>query len=267
MRLVRRIEASIVGADEAVSGPFGVRRLLYADYTASGRSLLFIEEYIASQVLPVYANTHSTASATGKQTSAFRLEARAIVKRCVKGGPDDVVLFGGAGTTNGVVRMVHYLGLGKPVVTNSDRETFNPSRYTNASFATAQPRTSSASSSQLAPTAGAAGGAAAAAAAAAAVAAAAAEAEVERVPTAVVFVGPHEHHSNILPWRESVAHVVSIGEDEFGRYTSSCSAACEFLKYHVVPLMPTAAAPAPCATACDARFLVSCPKSLLLTLQ
>ena len=29
----------------------------------------------------------------------------------------------------------------------------------------------------------------------------------------VVFVGPHEHHSNILPWRESCALVVEIPED------------------------------------------------------
>ena len=28
----------------------------------------------------------------------------------------------------------------------------------------------------------------------------------------VVFVGPHEHHSNILPWRESCAVVVEIPE-------------------------------------------------------
>ncbi|GMH55962.1 hypothetical protein TrST_g5163 [Triparma strigata] len=31
---------------------------------------------------------------------------------------------------------------------------------------------------------------------------------------AVVFVGPYEHHSNLLPWRESGAKVITIPEDE-----------------------------------------------------
>ncbi len=31
-------------------------------------------------------------------------------------------------------------------------------------------------------------------------------------PKAVVFIGPYEHHSNILPWRESAATVVEIPE-------------------------------------------------------
>ena len=33
----------------------------------------------------------------------------------------------------------------------------------------------------------------------------------------VVFIGPYEHHSNELPWRESIADVVVIGEDSDGR--------------------------------------------------
>ncbi|CAN0147312.1 unnamed protein product, partial [Laminaria digitata] len=32
----------------------------------------------------------------------------------------------------------------------------------------------------------------------------------------VVFVGPFEHHSNLLPWRESCAEVVTIGEQPEG---------------------------------------------------
>ena len=32
----------------------------------------------------------------------------------------------------------------------------------------------------------------------------------------VVFVGPYEHHSNELPWRESIADVVAIAEDSDG---------------------------------------------------
>ena len=45
---------------------YGEKPLIYADYTASGKSLRFIENYITDQVLPMYANTHTLQSGTGK---------------------------------------------------------------------------------------------------------------------------------------------------------------------------------------------------------
>ena len=53
-----------------------LRRVTYADYTASGRSLTFIEDYLRDAVLPLYANTHTESSGTGLQTTRFREEAR-----------------------------------------------------------------------------------------------------------------------------------------------------------------------------------------------
>ena len=50
--LIELIRASVIGDDEAVAGPFGVRRVTYADYTASGRALTFIEDYLRDAVLP-----------------------------------------------------------------------------------------------------------------------------------------------------------------------------------------------------------------------
>ncbi len=58
-----------------------MRRVTYADYTASGRSLSFIEDYIREAVLPLYANTHTESSGTGLQTTRFREEARRLVLR------------------------------------------------------------------------------------------------------------------------------------------------------------------------------------------
>ena len=65
--------------DAMLSTPFGMRRLTYADYTASGRSLRFVEDYIKRVVGPLYANTHTETSATGLQTTHFREEARSII--------------------------------------------------------------------------------------------------------------------------------------------------------------------------------------------
>ena len=60
--LVERIRRGIIGEGELMDGPFGPRRVTYADYTASGRALDFLEDFIREQVLPRYANTHTESS-------------------------------------------------------------------------------------------------------------------------------------------------------------------------------------------------------------
>ena len=95
--LIERIRDSVIGDDAVLDGPFGPRRLVYADYTASGRALSFVEDYIRDRVLPLYANTHTEASATGLHTTALREDARGIIHGAVNGGEDDVVVFCGAG--------------------------------------------------------------------------------------------------------------------------------------------------------------------------
>ena len=71
--LVERIRRGIIGEGEVMDGPFGPRRVTYADYTASGRSLDFLEDFIREQVLPRYANTHTESSGTGLATIAGAL--------------------------------------------------------------------------------------------------------------------------------------------------------------------------------------------------
>jgi selenocysteine lyase/cysteine desulfurase len=163
--LLERVRQGIVGEGELMDGPFGPRRVTYADYTASGRSLDFIEDFIRDAVLPWYANTHTESSGTGRQTSQLREDARRMIHDAVGGTEDDLVIFCGSGSTAAISKMIGLLELRIPA--GLDR------RY---------------GLSALIPPA--------------------------RRP--VVFVGPYEHHSNELPWRESIAEVVPIGEDADG---------------------------------------------------
>ena len=163
--LLRRIRESVIGDDQVMVGPFGARRVTYADYTASGRALSFVEDLLRDEVLPRYANTHTESSGTGLQTTRLREDARRIIHDAVGGDGETCVIFCGSGSTGAVDKLIGILGIRVPSALDD--------RYglTQA---------------------------------------------IEPDERPVVFVGPFEHHSNELPWRESIADVVEIREDADG---------------------------------------------------
>uniref|UniRef100_A0A8D9FGV6 tRNA 2-thiocytidine biosynthesis protein TtcA n=1 Tax=Cacopsylla melanoneura TaxID=428564 RepID=A0A8D9FGV6_9HEMI len=148
-KLIKYIEENVIGRNTTFAGPYGRRKVVYCDYTASARSLQFIEDYILKEVLPAYGNTHTTTTLTSLQSTLFRHEARDIIRNAVHASEDDAVIFVGSGATGAVHKLIHGLGF-----TGS-----NPP---------------------------------------------------------IVFAGPYEHHSNLLPWKEISAKIIRIQETKEG---------------------------------------------------
>ncbi len=144
---IAALHDGVIGKDAVLEGPFGPKRMIYADYVASGRALRQVEDFVMNRVLPWYANSHTEASHCGRTMTRMRRAARAKILRCVHGDADHAAIFTGAGATAGINRLVHLLGVG---------------------------------------------------------------------PGSRVLIGPYEHHSNILPWRESGAEVIEIPEAASG---------------------------------------------------
>lgn len=115
-KLLKYIDDNVIGKNGTFFGPFGRRKVVYCDYTASGRSLQFLEEYIAKEVLPYLGDTRASTSICSLQSSLFRHEARDIVRHAVGAGEQDAVLFTGQGTAAALRALLRHLDLSKSTV-------------------------------------------------------------------------------------------------------------------------------------------------------
>ncbi|XP_029666836.1 uncharacterized protein LOC115237739 [Formica exsecta] len=115
-KLLKYIDDNVIGKNGTFFGPFGRRKVVYCDYTASGRSLQFLEDYIAKEVLPCLGDTRASTSICSLQSSLFRHEARDIVRHAVGAGEQDAVLFTGQGTAAALRTLLRHLDLSKSTV-------------------------------------------------------------------------------------------------------------------------------------------------------
>lgn len=109
-----KFRKNITGIDLEICTPYGTKKLIYADWIASGRLYNPIEKKISEEIGPLVGNTHSDSSATGMaMTDAYR-HAQKIVKSHVNADENDILIFTGTGMTSAIAKLQRILGLKVP---------------------------------------------------------------------------------------------------------------------------------------------------------
>jgi selenocysteine lyase/cysteine desulfurase len=171
------LRSEVIGADATVATPFGERLMVYADYTASGRCLGFVEKYLQN-LQRIYANTHTEDDISGRSMSHLLEQAESAIKQSVNAGPDGRIIPVGTGATGAIDKLQQIVGVALPPATRRNLTLMLQDLLgdeADARFA-----------------------------------------EHLRRHQPVVFVGPYEHHSNEISWRENLATVVEVNLDHEG---------------------------------------------------
>ena len=106
-----RFRKNIIGIDDYFSGPYGRKKIIYSDWTASGRLYQKIEDVLQNQIFPFVANTHTDTNTTGATTNYAFERALEIIKDEVNANENDVIISAGAGMTMLVSKFQRILGL------------------------------------------------------------------------------------------------------------------------------------------------------------
>ncbi|KAI8834893.1 pyridoxal phosphate-dependent transferase [Chytridium lagenaria] len=182
----------------------GVRKITYCDYFASGKNLAFVEDFIRSNVMPYYANTHTETSETGSRTTHYREESRSIIKAAIGGSAalghdrEACVIFTGSGSTQAINKLIHMFGIGLRKKATIDEP---PRSVCDISIGDDDPHHQPTLMDKIRNLR---------------IKKLGTRHEVDRpditVDTVkpVVFLSYQEHHSNILPWRHAEVDIVMI---------------------------------------------------------
>ncbi len=107
----RPFRNNIIGIDQTFPTPFGEKRILYADWTASGRLYKTIEEFLCWEAGPFVGNTHTETTVTGSAMTKAYHEAKHIIKKHVGAKAEHVLISSNSGMTGVVNKFQRILGL------------------------------------------------------------------------------------------------------------------------------------------------------------
>ncbi len=101
----------IIGIDEEFKSPYGRKKILYADWIASGRLYGPIEKKLLEDFGPYVANTHTETNTTGTMMTRSYRYAHRFIKKHVNAGPGDVIITAGYGMTSVVNKLQRILSM------------------------------------------------------------------------------------------------------------------------------------------------------------
>lgn len=107
----QKFRENTIGRDQYFEGPFGKKKIIYADWTASGRLYSPIEELLQKEVFPFVANTHTETNTTGATMNIALHKAMDVIKDSVGANNDDIIISAGAGMTMLINKFQRILGL------------------------------------------------------------------------------------------------------------------------------------------------------------
>lgn len=113
-RYFEKFRKNIIGNDLEFETPYGNKKLLYADWIASGRLYGPIEEKMLHIFGPVLGNTHTETNFTGTTMTIAYHEAKHIIKKHVHASDHDVLIPVGSGMTGAIAKLQRLLGLKIP---------------------------------------------------------------------------------------------------------------------------------------------------------
>lgn len=117
-KLLKYIDDNIIGKGILFFGPFGRRKVVYANYFTTGRSLQFLEDYICKEVLPAFGDIDCCSSVTGLQSHLYDKESREIIAHAINATEQDEIIF----CNNPSARLAQLFGRGYSH-DNGDEET------------------------------------------------------------------------------------------------------------------------------------------------
>ncbi len=102
---------NVVGIDQTFPSPYGEKKILYADWTASGRLYEPIETLLSREIGPFVGNTHTETTVTGSSMTMAYHRAKDLIKAHVGARKEDVLIASNSGMTGVVNKFQRILGL------------------------------------------------------------------------------------------------------------------------------------------------------------
>jgi len=105
-----KFRALTIGNDLYFDTPYGRKKMIYADWVASGRLYAPIEEKIAKVIGPFVGNTHTETTESGMLMTKAYQYAHKKIKKHVNADENDVIITAGFGMTAVINKLQRILG-------------------------------------------------------------------------------------------------------------------------------------------------------------